>query len=333
VKIRSLRARLIAGVTIWTFVVLVAIACLAFTLVLHFPRSTLLIHNSMVLMAGAVIASAGAFVIRRGLSPFRTLRERLSDVRDGRSARLSGEYPTEVVPIVDDLNALLEERERRVARAVAKAGDLAHGLKTPLAVLAKEIDQTEAAGQHDLASSMRVQVERMRRQIEWHLAQARATAAGAASGARANIGDCARALARTLEQLYADRALAITVDAPPDATARVPIEDLEEMLGNLLDNACKWTRSRVSITAGFATDGPASSRIVIDVDDDGIGLDPAMRDRVLSRGVRADEAAPGSGLGLAIVRELAEAYGGAIALDRSPQGGVRARLTLPMHQS
>src|SRR5262249_57168343 len=109
-----------------------------------------------------------------------------------------------------------------------------------------------------------------------------------------------------------------------------PVEDLEEMLGNLLDNACKWARSRVQVTATAALD---TSRIAIDVDDDGVGLDPAMRDRVLRRGVRADEGAPGSGLGLAIVRELAEAYGGAIALDRSPTGGVRARLVLPAQRS
>jgi signal transduction histidine kinase len=328
VKLRSLRARLIAGVTIWTIVILTVLGCVAFALVAHFPRSTWLIHNSMVTMSGVIIVTAGVLVIRRGLSPFRMLRERLSDVRDGRSARLSGDYPTEVVPLVDDLNSLLEERERRVARAVAKAGDLAHGLKTPLAVLAKDIDHAQAAGQDDLAASMRLQVERMRRQIDWHLAQARATAAGARSGARANIGDCARALARTLEHLYGDRALAITVDAPPDATAPVPVEDLEEMLGNLLDNACKWTTSRISITAAVHASG-----IVIDVDDDGAGLDPAMRDQVLRRGVRVDEAAPGSGLGLAIVCELAEAYGGSVALDRSSYGGVRARLTLPARHS
>ncbi len=270
--------------------------------------------------------AAGVSVIRRGLSPFRVLRERLSDVRDGRSARLAGDYPSEVEPLVDDLNALLEERERRVARAVAKASDLAHGLKTPLAVLAQDIDGADTAGQHDLAASMRRQVERMRRQIDSHLAQARATAAGPA-GARANVGDCARGLVRALERLYADRALAITVDVPADVTARVPVEDLEEMLGNLLDNACKWAKSRVSLTAALET-----SRIVIDVDDDGTGIEPAMRDLVLSRGVRADEAAPGSGLGLAIVRELAEAYGGSVALDRSPAGGVRARLTVPSQQ-
>jgi signal transduction histidine kinase len=325
-KPRSLRARLIAGVTIWTIVILVVLGCAGFALFVHFPRSAWLIHNSMLTLTGVIIVAAGVSVIRRGLSPFRVLRERLSDVRDGRSARLAGDYPSEVVPLVDDLNSLLEERERRVARAVAKAGDLAHGLKTPLAVLAKDIDGADTAGQHDLAASMRRQVERMRRQIDWHLAQARATAAGPA-GARANIGDCARGLARALERLYADRALAITVDVPADVTARVPVEDLEEMLGNLLDNACKWATSRVSVTAALQP-----SRIVIDVDDDGTGIEPAMRDLVLSRGVRADEAAPGSGLGLAIVRELAGAYGGSVALDRSPAGGVRARLTVPSQQ-
>jgi signal transduction histidine kinase len=327
VKLRSLHARLIAGVSIWTVVILAVLGCAGFALILHFPRSAWLIHNSMLTISAVVIVAAGVSVIRRGLSPFRMLRGHLSDVRDGRSVRLTGDYPSEVVPLVDDLNSLLEERERRVARAVAKAGDLAHGLKTPLAILAKDIDGADAAGQRDLAASMRRQVERMRRQIDWHLAQTRATAAGPAPGARANIGDCARGLARALERLYADRALAITVDVPADVTARVPIEDLEEMLGNLLDNACKWATARVSVTAVLR-----ASDIVIDVDDDGAGLDPAMRDLVMSRGVRADEAAPGSGLGLAIVRELAGAYGGSVALDRSPDGGVRARLTVPSQQ-
>jgi len=327
VKLRSLHARLIAGVSIWTVVILAVLGCAGFALILHFPRSAWLIHNSMLTISAVVIVAAGVSVIRRGLSPFRMLRGHLSDVRDGRSVRLSGDYPSEVVPLVDDLNSLLEERERRVARAVAKAGDLAHGLKTPLAILAKDIDGADAAGQRDLAASMRRQVERMRRQIDWHLAQARATAAGPAPGARANIGDCARGLARALERLYADRALAIRVDVPADVTARVPIEDLEEMLGNLLDNACKWATARVSVTAVLQASG-----IVIDVDDDGAGLEPAMRDLVMSRGVRADEAAPGSGLGLAIVRELAGAYGGSVALDRSPDGGVRARLTVPSQQ-
>jgi len=327
VKLRSLHSRLITGVGIWTITILLGIVLFGHIAAVHYPNGVWLLHDSMLTLSGIVLVTAGVSVIRRGLSPFRMLRDRLAAVREGRSPRLEGEYPTEVIPLVDDLNGLLEERERRVARAVAKAGDLAHGLKTPLAVLAKDIDAADAAGERDLAASMRRQVERMRKQIDWHLAQARATA-GPGSGAHANIEECARGLARALERLYADRALAITVDAPADAATRVPAEDLEEMLGNLLDNACKWARSRVSVTAVLE-----ASRIVIDVDDDGMGLDPAMRDRVLRRGVRADEGAPGSGLGLAIVRELAEAYGGAIALDRSPTGGVRARLFLPAQRS
>ena len=327
-KLRSLHARLVAGVATWAVIILIGITLVGHIVALHYPHSQWLIHDSMLTLSGVVLVAAGVSVIRRGLSPFRMLRERLAAVRDGRNPRLVGEYPTEVEPLVDDLNLLLEERERRVARAVAKAGDLAHGLKTPLAVLAKDIDCAEAAGQRDLATSMRLQVERMRRHIDWHLAQARATAAGPASAARANIGECARGLARTMEHLYADRALAITVDATAAVTARVPVEDLEEMLGNLLDNACKWARTRVTVIAALH-----HSSIVIDVDDDGTGLEPAMRDAVLKRGVRADQAAPGSGLGLAIVRELAEAYGGAIALDRSPHGGLRARLTLPRMSS
>ncbi len=323
-KLRSLQARLVVAAVMWTVGLITAASVVAIAVVTLHPRQAILVHDALLALVGAAIVTAGLSVIRRGLSPLVMLRDRLAAVRDGRSARLDGEYPSEVVPLVDDLNGLLEERERRVARAVAKAGDLAHGLKTPLAVLAKDIDGADAAGQHDLAASMRRQVERMRRHIEWHLAHARATAAGPAPGARANIGECARGLARTLERLYADRALAITVEAPPDVTARVPAEDLEEMLGNLLDNACKWAKSRVSVAAALD-----QSRIVIDVDDDGTGIDPAMRDRVLRRGVRADEGAPGSGLGLAIVRELAEAYGGSVSLDRSPEGGVRARLALP----
>jgi signal transduction histidine kinase len=323
-KLRSLHARLTAGVGIWTLTILAAILLIGHLAAVRHPAQVWLLHDSLLTLSGVVLVTAGVSVIRRGLSPFRMLRDRLAAVREGRSPRLEGEYPTELVPLVDDLNGLLEERERRVGRAVTKAGDLAHGLKTPLAVLAKDIDSADEAGQHDLAVSMRLQVERMRRQIDWHLAQARATAAGPATGARANIGECARGLARALEHLYAGRSLAIAVDAPADATARVPVEDLEEMLGNLLDNACKWARSRVSVTAALQ-----QSRVVIDVDDDGAGLDPAMRDLVLRRGVRADEAAPGSGLGLAIVRELAEAYDGAVTLERSPDGGVRARLTLP----
>jgi signal transduction histidine kinase len=323
VKRRSLRARLIAGVAVWAMGVL-AVSAVVAAFIPPGPDWAWRIHFALPIGAGVVFLAAGLFVVRRGLSPFRVLRERLAAVRDGRTARVEGEYPIEVAPLVDDLNALLEERERRVARAAAKAGDLAHGLKTPLAILALEIERAAAAGQHDLAASIRRQVERMRRQIDSHLAQARATASGAVAGARATVAEAAHGLARTMERLYADRSLTIVVNAPADHAVRVPVEDLEEMIGNLLDNACKWAASRVTISAALH-----DARVIIDVDDDGPGLQPSIREQMLQRGVRADEAAPGSGLGLAIVRDLAEAYGGSILLERSPDGGVRARLTLP----
>ena len=323
-KLRSLRARFIAGTLLWTVALLVAASALATAILLHQPRWALTIHNGLLALSGAVLVTTGATIVLRGLSPFRSLRERLADVREGRAARLEGEYPSEVAPLVSDLNALLDEREHRVARAVARAGDLAHGLKTPLAILAQDVERAEANGHHELASSIQRQVERMRRQIDSHLAQARASAAGKATNLRAPLLECARGLARTLDRLHADRGITIDTSAVSDRSVRVPMEDLEEMLGNLLENACKWAASRI-VVADLA-DG---DRIIITVDDDGAGLAASMRQQVLQRGVRADEAAPGSGLGLAIVRDLAEAYGGSIALEASPLGGLRARLLLP----
>jgi len=323
VKPRSLRSRLIAGTITWVVGVLGVSFVAGWVWLWFHPRSALLIHNSFLIIIGTVLITAGVSVIRRGLSPFALLRERLQDVRSGRTSRLEGEYPTEVQPLVQDLNTLLQEREDRVASAVAKAGDLAHGLKTPLAILAQEIDRATAAGQTEFAATLREQVDRMRRQIDSHLAQARATAGGTL-GARAGVPEAAQALVRAMQRLYVDRKLTFRIEVEPDATVRAPQEDLEEMLGNLLDNACKWARTQVVVSARVAAD-----RVIVDVEDDGAGLDAEMRDAVLKRGVRADETAPGSGLGLAIVRDLADAYGGSITLGTSAQGGLAARLTLP----
>jgi signal transduction histidine kinase len=322
-KFHSLQRRLVVLFVVW-----VVALCVLATFAAHFfPQDSTWawrLHYAMPIGAGVVFMVAGVFIVRRGLSPFWVLRERLAEVRNGRSARLEGEYPIEVTPLVDDLNMLLEDREHRVARAVAKAGDLAHGLKTPIAVLLQDIERADTAGQHELAASMRRQVERMRRQIDSHLAQARATASATVPGAGANVADAIGGLARTMERLYAERGLAIAVDASSELAVRVPLEDLEEMVGNVLDNACKWAASRVSVTATSH-----GSTVVVHVDDDGPGLAASMREQVLRRGVRADEGSPGSGLGLAIVRDLADAYAGSIVLDRAPAGGVRSILTLP----
>jgi signal transduction histidine kinase len=312
-KLRSLRARVILGSLLWTAGLLAVAHMLMLSVMKHFPVMTRLDHHR-VLAAAIVCMAAGLWGLQSGLSPFAELRRRLGAVRDGSAARVGGEYPTEVQPLVNDLNALLDHREKMVDRALATAGDLAHGLKTPLAVLAQEVDGAAAAQQ----------VERMRRQIDYHLARARAAASGATPGAHCTVAASAEGLARTLQHLYAERGLEIRVEAPAEHAARCQREDLDEMLGNLLDNACKWGRTRIAVSSSRTGD-----TITITVDDDGPGLAPELRRVVLRRGVRADEAAPGSGMGLAIVRDLAELYGGSIALEESTAGGLRARLELP----
>jgi signal transduction histidine kinase len=333
VKLRSLHARLVAGVAIWSIGIIVAASAIGITVIKLHPRQGRLVHTGLLALGGAVLVTAAVSVLRRGLSPLSLLQERLAAIRGGRVTRLEGDYPTEVAPLVRDLNELLEDRDQRVSRAAARAGDLAHGLKTPLAILAQDAERLAERGDADLAQSIASQIERMRRHIDWHLVQARATASAAGAAARASVGDSVRALMRAMERLYVDRSLGLKFDASPggshtsgdeDVVVRVPVEDLEEMLGNLLDNACKWARSRVVITIDAR---PESVRIA--VDDDGPGLKPEQRGDVLERGVRGDEAAAGSGLGLAIVRDLVDAYGGAFELESSALGGLCARLTLP----
>jgi len=268
---------------------------------------------------------AGLVVAKGGLASVDNVRHRLNLLRAGRERRMDGSYPAEVQPLVDDLNALLDHRDQAVQRAIARSGDLAHGLKTPLAILAQEAERARGAGQTEIAVAIEQQVERMNRQVNYHLAQARAVASGASSGARANVKESAEGVARVMRRLHAERGIVVDVRVPGGVDVRTQREDLDEMLGNLLDNACKWARTQIVIDAAVT-----GSQVVIAVEDDGSGIAPALRDAVLQRGVRADEAAPGSGLGLAIVRDLAELYGGSITLDASPRGGVRANLSLPV---
>jgi signal transduction histidine kinase len=320
---RSFRSRLIWG----TLLALVGLLALAYLFALHTFRSTsqfVFWHTILFGSLAAAFVLGGLLSIRKGLSQFNQLRARLSEVHEGRKHQIEGSYPAEVQPLVDDLNALLDQREKAVARAQAKAGDLAHGLKTPLAVLLQEAERVKATGEHELAATIAQQVERMQRQVNYHLAHARATASGATPGTACLVAESAMGLVRTLLRLYAERGIAIQSEIPSDHAVRAQREDVDEMIGNLLDNACKWANARVTVRSEAET-----STLAIIVDDDGPGLEPAKRDVVLKRGVRADEAAPGSGLGLAIVRDLAELYGGTIKLESSPLGGLRARLRLP----
>ena len=320
----SFRARILLGTALWSFG-LTPILHILFLIVHHqLHRELSPLDIEMLLGFGVAFILAGIWQFRVALVPFGRLRGQLSRLQDGSVERIEGAYPTEVQPLVNDLNSLLEHRERIARRALAKAGDLAHGLKTPLAVLAQEAEQLEATGQSESAATISAQVERMRRQVDYQLTQARASSAGNVAAARCGVLASVEGLVRTLEKLYAARALKIEVDVAAAHVVRGQREDLDEMLGNLLDNACKWAKSRVAVRSEAE-----GGMVVVTVDDDGPGLAAAMREQVMRRGVRADEAAPGSGLGLAIVGELAQLYEGTIGLEDSPLGGLRARLRLP----
>jgi signal transduction histidine kinase len=281
-------------------------------------------HSAIAILVGVALMTGGVVGVRQGLMPFRRLRERLSAVRAGEDRRVAGEYPSEVQPLIDEMNALLEDREMAVKRAVSTAGDLAHGLKTPLALLAQVAERAGGEGNSELAESIGQQVERMSRHVNYHLARARAAASGAAGAPPCPVAASAEALVRTVLRLYGGRGLEISSALAGELRARVQREDLDEILGNLLDNACKWAKSRIALDA-FRS----GATVVLTLDDDGPGLTPAQRNVVIERGVRLDEASPGSGLGLAIVRDLTELYGGSISIEESPLGGLRVQVSLP----
>jgi signal transduction histidine kinase len=323
----SLRRSLLVGAVLWTIAIVGVVNVISLALVSHFPRQMGLVHWTLLGILGVALVAAALVQVRYGLGPIRQLQGRLAALKEGRERRVGGDYPTEVQALVDDLNALLDDREQRVTRARAKAGDFAHALKTPLAILAQEAERARAEGHAGFAATLDEQVGRMRAQVERHLARSRAAVSGTATTERTPLLASLEGLTRTMRRLHAGRGVAIDLAVAPDDRARVPREELDEMLGNLLDNACKWARSTIRVAAHPAAGG--AGFVVITIDDDGPGIPAALREVVLQRGVRADQAAPGSGLGLAIVSDLAELFGGGIALSESREGGLSARLTLP----
>ena len=246
----SVRRTVLLGALLWTFGMLAAFSVV---LTYHHPifDTFRVVHQHALLMGLLAVASmvAGAAVVRAALAPLKAIRRNLSSVRNGSEMRVAGVYPAEVQPLVDDLNALLAHLEDVVARAGTKAGDLAHGLKTPLSVLANEADRLASHGNPQLAATLAGQIGIMRRYVEYHLAHARAAASGAVLHTRSKVAETVDGLVRTMRQLYADRQLAIEVDVDPRHAFRGRREDLAEMVGNLLDNACKWARSRIVLAS------------------------------------------------------------------------------------
>jgi signal transduction histidine kinase len=275
-----------------------------------------------------VLLLTTTFQVRFGLAPLKRISEGLAAIRSGAAERLEGAFPVEIAPLARETNALIDANREIVARARTHVGNLAHALKTPISVMMNEA--TSHTGD-PLALKVREQTEIMRDQVTRHLERARLAARVAAIGTVTEVRSVLTALARTMEKIYQHRSIAIDVDAPESARFRGEQQDLEEMVGNLVDNACKWAQSRVTVEAFSEKPDPRDDRrtVRIVVDDDGPGLSPQQREQVARRGRRLDETKPGSGLGLSIVVELANLYGGGLSLGTAPIGGLRAELMLP----
>ena len=266
------------------------------------------------------------FQVRFGLQPLARISNALATMRSGTSERLEGQFPREIAPLARELNALLESNREIVERARTHVGNLAHALKTPLSVL-----RNEAAGKTDpLAEKVQEQTALMHDQVQRHLECARLIARVAVVGAVAEVAPVITGIARTMEKLHASRGLKIETRVAEGVSFRGEQQDLEEMLGNLVDNACKWAAAHVDIAVvADPADGQGRRFFHLIVDDDGPGLPEEARREIPERGRRLDQSRPGSGLGLSIVLELATLYGGRLELSTAPIGGLRAELVLP----
>lgn len=273
-----------------------------------------------------VILGAGLIVlmfvqVRLGLAPLNRVSQSLAAIREGRADKLEGAFPAEIQPLADELNALVAHNAEVVARARTHVGNLAHFLKTPLSVLANEVHGVPG----QIAETVGRQVQVMRRQVDHYLARARSVGSASVIGARTEAAPVVSDLTRALSKIYASRGIRIERQCPEGLSFRGDRSDLEEMIGNLMDNACKWAEGNV--TVAVSQDKPG--RLLVVVADDGPGLDEEQKQRVMERGERLDESKPGSGLGLGIVKEIASLYGGKLELNRADAGGLSVELDLP----
>ena len=275
---------------------------------------------SLTVLGGGLLVLA-ALQSTYGLRPLRKVSRAIAAIRTGEATRVPADFPPEVEPLVAEINELLEFNERQAEAARMHAGNLAHALKTPMSVL---INAAQTAGP-ELPGAVVSQTAIMRRHVDHHLARARAAGRRAASASRSAVWPSLEALARTIPRIHAGRDVVIDIDGDRGAVFRGEREDLDEMLGNLLDNAAHYGGGRV-----FVTVAQAGGMIDIVIEDDGPGVPASERDRLFVRGARLDTGKAGTGLGLAIVRDIAEIYGGSVVLGESEDlGGLAVTLRLP----
>ncbi len=280
------------------------------------------------LLLGLGLIAAILVQVKVGLLPLRQVSKSLAKIRDGEARRLDGHFPTEIAPLVTELNSLIQHSEEVVGRARTHVSNLAHFLKTPLSVLAAEAEAHEREpAAAPLAEMVKRQVFSMRRQVDHYLSRARAAGSLDVLGNRTQISAVMGDLSRVIARIHAVRGIVIDAECDDSLFFRGERQDLEEMLGNLIDNGCKWAKSRVRVRCE-----KTGGRLILTVEDDGPGLSAEQRSQVGERGERLDESVPGSGLGLAIVRDISKLYGGFFFLGDSSLGGVQARLELPAIQ-
>jgi signal transduction histidine kinase len=279
---------------------------------------------------GAGSLALNALVILIGLRPLDGVRRSLSDIRDGRAERLEGDLPLEIQPLASEVNALIDSNRRVMERARMQVGNLAHSLKTPIAVLLNDADQMQAP-HGDLVKS---QAEIMRGQVQSYLNRARIAAQRDSILARTEAEPVLERLARVMRKLNPDTIFELSV-RPQGLRLAMEAQDVEETIGNLVENAARFAKKKIVISAapapkGVVGDDPVRKAWVrIIIDDDGPGLDPDQIKEAMKRGRRLDESKPGTGLGLSIVSEIVSEYKGLLELSRAPSGGLRAELVLP----
>jgi signal transduction histidine kinase len=278
-------------------------------------------------LAGLGLVAVTLFQVRFGLLPLRQIERGLAGIRSGSATALEGELPAEIEPLQTELNALIRSNQEIVDRARTQVGNLAHALKTPLAVITNEA-RGEKTG---LGSKVAEQAQLMSEQVKHYLDRARMAARVNVIGRMTPVAPVAAPLVRALERIHQDKAVKITVTCPEDARFQGERQDLEEMLGNLLDNACKWAKETVALRVQVEQEPGRTGRrrLLITVADDGPGLTAEQRQRIGKRGLRLDETKPGSGLGLSIVMDLAQSYRGSCELAQAEEGGLAAHLDLP----
>ncbi|MCU7918766.1 MAG: HAMP domain-containing histidine kinase [Candidatus Thiodiazotropha sp. (ex Epidulcina cf. delphinae)] len=262
--------------------------------------------------------------VRMGLSPLKRVRSGVFAVREGQTNRLANDYPDEVSPLVDEINELLEARDKAVESARAWTADLAHGLNTPLTALGADARRLRRKGDTDIADDLDHLVQVMRSRVDRELIRARLRAAGTANPRQTPVTPVVDGVVRTLQRTPKGQLLSWRVEIPEMAVAAMPDDYLAELIGNLLENACKWATTLVEITARYS-----SESVLIDIEDDGPGVAEKELDRLGQRGLRLDEHTAGSGLGLAIVGDICAAYSGGFGLERSELGGLAVRVRLP----